>query len=52
MLIGTVISAMWMVLEGHQTWREAGAALWTLQIVPALVFAAAGAIKLVQPREP
>lgn len=24
MLMGTVISAMWMVLEGHQTWREAG----------------------------
>lgn len=24
MLMGTVISAMWMVLEGHQAWREAG----------------------------
>ncbi|WP_433679719.1 TetR/AcrR family transcriptional regulator [Nocardia sp. CA-119907] len=24
MLMGTVISAMWMVLEGHQGWREAG----------------------------
>ncbi|MGV9818928.1 TetR/AcrR family transcriptional regulator [Nocardia xishanensis] len=24
MLMGTVISAMWMVIEGHQTWREAG----------------------------
>ncbi|RHW23376.1 TetR/AcrR family transcriptional regulator [Nocardioides immobilis] len=25
MLMGTVIGAMWMVLEGHQGWREAGA---------------------------
>ncbi|MEW1737904.1 TetR/AcrR family transcriptional regulator [Nocardia beijingensis] len=25
MLMGTVISAMWMVLEGHQSWRDAGA---------------------------
>lgn len=24
LLIGAVVSAMWMVLEGHQTWREAG----------------------------
>jgi AcrR family transcriptional regulator len=24
LVIGTVVSAMWMVLEGHQTWREAG----------------------------
>jgi AcrR family transcriptional regulator len=24
MVIGATISAMWMVLEGHQTWREAG----------------------------
>ena len=24
LIIGTTISAMWMVLEGHQTWREAG----------------------------
>jgi AcrR family transcriptional regulator len=23
-VIGATISAMWMVLEGHQTWREAG----------------------------
>jgi len=26
LIIGATISAMWMVLEGHQTWREAGAA--------------------------
>ncbi|WP_330256932.1 TetR/AcrR family transcriptional regulator [Nocardia sp. NBC_00565] len=26
MLMGTLISAMWMVLEGHQAWREAGCA--------------------------
>ncbi|MFE5286014.1 TetR/AcrR family transcriptional regulator [Nocardia sp. NPDC056611] len=26
MLMGTVVSAMWMVLEGHQGWREAGSA--------------------------
>jgi AcrR family transcriptional regulator len=25
LLMGTVVSAMWMVLEGHQGWREAGA---------------------------
>jgi AcrR family transcriptional regulator len=25
LMMGTVISAMWMVLEGHQAWREAGA---------------------------
>lgn len=24
LIIGATISAMWMVLEGHQTWREAG----------------------------
>jgi hypothetical protein len=24
MLMGTAISAMWTVLEGHQAWREAG----------------------------
>jgi len=24
MLMGTVIGAMWMVLDGHQAWREAG----------------------------
>lgn len=24
MVLGTVLSAMWMVLEGHQTWRDAG----------------------------
>ncbi|MFX0579244.1 TetR/AcrR family transcriptional regulator [Nocardia nepalensis] len=24
MLMGTVISAVWVVLEGHQAWREAG----------------------------
>lgn len=24
LLTGAVISALWMVLEGHQTWREAG----------------------------
>lgn len=23
-IVGAVVSAMWMVLEGHQTWREAG----------------------------
>ncbi|SHX18997.1 Uncharacterised protein [Mycobacteroides abscessus subsp. abscessus] len=23
---GATVSAMWMVLEGHQTWREAGSA--------------------------
>lgn len=23
-LIGSTVSSMWMVLEGHQTWREAG----------------------------
>ena len=22
--LGATVSAMWMVLEGHQTWREAG----------------------------
>ena len=26
LIIGGTISAMWMVLEGHQTWREAGSA--------------------------
>ena len=26
LIIGATISAMWMVLEGHQTWREAGSA--------------------------
>lgn len=25
-VIGATVSAMWMVLEGHQTWREAGSA--------------------------
>ncbi|MCI3270667.1 MULTISPECIES: TetR/AcrR family transcriptional regulator [Streptomyces] len=25
LMTGTVVSAMWMVLEGHQGWREAGA---------------------------
>ncbi|WP_431965751.1 TetR/AcrR family transcriptional regulator [Nocardia sp. bgisy134] len=25
MVLGSTLSAMWMVLEGHQTWREAGA---------------------------
>jgi AcrR family transcriptional regulator len=25
LVLGATISAMWMVLEGHQTWREAGA---------------------------
>ncbi|MFE2994558.1 TetR/AcrR family transcriptional regulator [Nocardia sp. NPDC059246] len=25
MLMGTVVSAMWMVLEGHQSWRDAAA---------------------------
>ncbi len=24
LVIGATVSAMWMVLEGHQTWREAG----------------------------
>jgi AcrR family transcriptional regulator len=24
LVVGATISAMWMVLEGHQTWREAG----------------------------
>ncbi len=24
LIVGTTVSAMWMVLEGHQTWREAG----------------------------
>ena len=24
LVLGATISAMWMVLEGHQTWREAG----------------------------
>lgn len=24
MLLGTVVSAMWLVLEGHQGWRQAG----------------------------
>jgi AcrR family transcriptional regulator len=24
LVVGTTVSAMWMVLEGHQTWREAG----------------------------
>jgi AcrR family transcriptional regulator len=24
MVLGATVSAMWMVLEGHQTWREAG----------------------------
>ena len=26
MVLGATVSAMWMVLEGHQTWREAGSA--------------------------
>ena len=26
LIIGTTISAMWMVLDGRQTWREAGSA--------------------------
>ncbi|MFE6923035.1 TetR/AcrR family transcriptional regulator [Nocardia sp. NPDC057663] len=26
MIMGTVVSAMWMVVEGHQGWREAGTA--------------------------
>lgn len=26
MVMGATVSAMWMVLEGHQTWREAGSA--------------------------
>lgn len=26
LIIGATVSAMWMVLEGHQTWREAGSA--------------------------
>ena len=26
LLIGSTVSSMWMVLEGHQTWREAGSA--------------------------
>jgi AcrR family transcriptional regulator len=26
MVLGATVSAMWMVLEGHQTWREAGTA--------------------------
>ena len=26
LVLGSTISAMWMVLEGHQTWRDAGAA--------------------------
>ena len=26
LLIGSTASSMWMVLEGHQTWREAGSA--------------------------
>ncbi|WP_063040553.1 hypothetical protein [Nocardia pseudovaccinii] len=25
MVTGAVVSAMWMVLEGHQAWRDAGA---------------------------
>jgi hypothetical protein len=24
LVIGATVSAMWMVLDGHQTWREAG----------------------------
>ena len=24
LVLGATVSAMWMVLEGHQTWREAG----------------------------
>jgi hypothetical protein len=24
LVVGATVSAMWMVLEGHQTWREAG----------------------------
>jgi AcrR family transcriptional regulator len=24
LIVGAVVSAMWMVLEGHQTWRDAG----------------------------
>ena len=24
LVLGATISAMWMVIEGHQTWREAG----------------------------
>ena len=26
MIAGTTLTAMWMVLEGHQTWRQAGSA--------------------------
>jgi hypothetical protein len=25
LVAGATVSAMWMVLEGHQTWRDAGA---------------------------
>ena len=24
LVLGATVSAMWMVLEGHQTWRDAG----------------------------
>jgi hypothetical protein len=24
LIVGATVSAMWMVFEGHQTWREAG----------------------------
>ena len=24
LVVGATVSAMWMVLEGHQTWRDAG----------------------------
>ena len=27
LVLGATISAMWMVLEGHQTWREAGSSI-------------------------
>lgn len=40
LVLGATVSAMWMVLEGHQTWREAGSStaellLCALKIAPA-----------------
>lgn len=44
MVLGATVSAMWMVLEGHQTWREAGSA------TAELVLRAMG-IQIVEARE-
>ncbi|MDH6245059.1 TetR/AcrR family transcriptional regulator [Mycobacterium sp. OTB74] len=52
LVLGATISAMWMVLEGHQTWREAGTTTAEL-ILRALGIAAAEAHRIAtQPLPP